>query len=198
MHPKFHTIMAQFVGRPAPAFTAKAVVNGAVVPQFSLSDFHGKNYVVLFFYPKDFSSLCPSELIAFQHDLAAFEERGAVVVGCSTDTVESHLAFLNTPQSQGGIAGVTYPLVGDANKTIATNYDVLTGEYDYDEDGLLTAPNELIAYRALFLIDKKGVVQHQTVNHLMFGRNTEEALRMLDALIHFETSGQTCPANWRK
>ncbi len=190
--------MSTLIARPAPAFTAKAVVNGEVVPNFSLADYIGKKYVVLFFYPKDFSSLCPSELIAFQHQLAQFEERDAVVVGCSTDTVETHLAFLKVPQNEGGVAGITYPLVGDANKTIATNYDVLTGEYDYDEDGLLTAPNDLIAYRALFLIDKKGIVQHQTINHLMFGRNTDEALRMLDALRHFETSGQACPANWRK
>lgn len=191
--------MAVLVGQKAPQFSAAAVVNGnKIVENFSLEQYVDNKYVILFFYPKDFTFVCPTELHAFQEKLAEFEARGCQVVGCSTDTAESHAAYLRMPKAQGGIQGITYPLVADTAKTISTNYDVITGMYDYDEDGNLTSDNELIAYRGLFLIDKDGVVQHQLVNNLPLGRNVDEAIRVLDALIHVETVGEVCPANWSK
>lgn len=187
------------VGKKAPSFNAPAVVNGEeIVEQFSLSQFEGKNYVIFFFYPKDFTFVCPTELHAFQSQLEAFKSRGCEVVACSTDTEESHWSWLQQSKDNGGIQGVTYPIVADTSKTIATNYEVLAGEYEYDEEGHLTAQGPMIAYRGLFLIDKQGVVQHQVVNNFPLGRNVEEALRVLDALIHVETKGEVCPANWEK
>lgn len=191
--------MAVLVGQKAPYFSAAAVIDGnKIVSDFSLDQYIENKYVVLFFYPKDFTFVCPTELHAFQEKLGEFESRGCAVVGCSTDTAESHAAYLRMPKAQGGIQGVTYPLVADNAKTISTNFDVLTGMYDYDEEGNLISDNELIAYRGLFLIDKDGVVQHQLVNNLPLGRNVDEAIRVLDALIHVETVGEVCPANWSK
>jgi peroxiredoxin (alkyl hydroperoxide reductase subunit C) len=120
------------------------------------------------------------------------------VVGCSTDTHFSHFAWLNTPRNQGGIEGVEYPLVADAAKTISTNYDVLAGHYEYNEDGEMTFVGEPVAYRGLFLIDKEGVVRHQVVNDLPLGRSIDEALRIVDALQYFEEKGEVCPANWEE
>ena len=191
--------MAVLVSQKAPHFSAAAVLDGNnIVSDFSLDQYIDNKYVILFFYPKDFTFVCPTELHAFQEKLAEFEARGCAVVGCSTDTAESHAAYLRMPKEQGGIQGVTYPLVADTAKTISTNYDVLNGMYDYDEEGNLTSDNELIAFRGLFLIDKDGIVQHQLVNNLPLGRNVDEALRVLDALIHVETVGEVCPANWSK
>jgi peroxiredoxin (alkyl hydroperoxide reductase subunit C) len=191
--------MAVLVGQKAPHFSAAAVVDGnEIVENFSLDQYVDNKYVILFFYPKDFTFVCPTELHAFQEKVTEFEARGCQIVGCSTDTAESHAAYLKMPKAQGGIQGITYPLLADTAKTISTNYDVLTGMYDYDEDGNLTSDNELIAYRGLFLIDKDGVVQHQLVNNLPLGRNVDEAIRVLDALIHVETEGEVCPANWSK
>ena len=191
--------MSVLVGQKAPHFSVAAVLDGNnIVSDFSLDQYIDNKYVILFFYPKDFTFVCPTELHAFQEKLVEFEARGCAVVGCSTDTAESHAAYLRIPKSQGGIQGVTYPLVADTAKTISTNYDVLNGMYDYDEEGNLTSDNELIAFRGLFLIDKDGIVQHQLVNNLPLGRNVDEALRVLDALIHVETVGEVCPANWSK
>ena len=153
---------------------------------------------MLFFYPKDFTFVCPTEIIAFQEAMPEFEARDTAVIGCSTDGEHSHWAWVNTPRNQGGIEGVTYPLVADTNKTIASAYDVLTGEYDLDVEGNLTASAELISYRGLFLIDREGTVQHQLVNNLPLGRSIQECLRMVDALTHFEQHGEVCPMNWQK
>ena len=189
--------MGVLVGKKAPSFSAPAVVNGGeIVQDFSLDQFIGKNYVVLFFYPKDFTFVCPSELHAFQAALDKFEAKGTKVVACSTDTEESHWGWLQMEKNAGGIKGVKYPIVADTNKTIADAYDVLLGEYDYTAEGELIATNTMIAYRGLFLIDKEGVVRHQVVNDLPLGRNVEEALRMVDALNFFEENGEVCPANW--
>ncbi len=190
--------MSVLVGRKAPYFTAQAVVNGGeIVEKFSLDQYLGKKYVVLFFYPKDFTFVCPTELHAFQQNLGRFQERNVAVVAVSTDTEQSHWGWLQVPKDKGGIEGVTYPIVADTNKTISKNFDVLTGDYFYGEDDdLLKADNELIAYRGLFLIDKEGVVRHQVVNDLPLGRNVEEALRMVDALQFNEKYGEACPANW--
>ncbi|MGB1000173.1 MAG: peroxiredoxin [Flavobacteriales bacterium] len=189
--------MAVLVGKKAPAFKANAVVDGTkVVNDFSLDQFEGKKNVVLFFYPKDFTFVCPTELHAFQAKLDEFKTRNTEVVAVSTDTEMSHWGWLNMEKSHGGIKGVTYPIVADTNKTISKNYDVLTGDYFYNENDELEATQELIAYRGLFLIDKNGIVQHQLVNNLPLGRNVDEALRMVDALTFFEENGEVCPANW--
>lgn len=173
-----------FIGKKVPAFSAKAVIENRCVDNFSLQDLEGK-YVVLFFYPLDFTFVCPTELHAFQDKLSAFEERKAAVVGCSIDSHFSHLAWLQTPKNKGGIQGVTYPIISDINKNIAKEFGVLA-----EEEG--------IAYRGLFLIDKKGVIRHYVVNDLPLGRSVEEALRTLDALIFFEEHGEVCPANWHQ
>lgn len=174
--------MPVLVGKHAPEFNAKAVVNGAIVEGFSLSQFKGK-YVVFFFYPLDFTFVCPTELHAFQERLEDFEKRNAQVIGCSVDSCYTHYAWVNTPKAKGGIQGVEYPLVADLNKTIARDYDVLI-------------PSEGISYRGLFLIDREGIVRHQVINDLPLGRSVEEALRILDALIYFNQYGEVCPANW--
>jgi len=191
--------MAVLVGKKAPQFNAQAVVNGnQFAENFSLEQYLGKKDVILFFYPKDFTFVCPTELHAFQEKLADFESRNVAVVGVSTDTEQSHYGWLQVEKGQGGIKGVTYPLVADTNKTIAANYDVLAGDMYYNEEGLMVAEGELIAYRGLFLIDKEGTVRHQLVNDLPLGRNVDEALRMVDALQFFEANGEVCPANWSK
>ena len=189
--------MAVLVGKKAPLFKAQAVVNGSeIVENFSLEQYLGKKNVVFFFYPKDFTFVCPTELHAFQEAIAEFEKLNTVVVGCSTDTEQSHWGWLQLEKNKGGIKGVTYPLVADTSKTISANYDVLNGEYFYDENNQMQATAELIAYRGLFLIDKNGVVQHQLVNNLPLGRNIGEALRIVEALNFFEEVGEVCPANW--
>ena len=174
--------MAVLVGKQAPDFKANAVVAGEIKADYSLSDLKGK-YVVLFFYPLDFTFVCPTELHAFQEKLAEFKKLDTQVVGVSIDSHFSHLAWANTPKAKGGIEGVQYPLVADLNKTISADYDVLV-------DGVG------IAYRGLFLIDKEGIVKHQVVNDLPLGRNIEEAIRMVSALQFFEKNGEVCPANW--
>lgn len=172
------------VGKKAPKFKAKAVAKGKILDDFSLDLFTGK-YVIFFFYPLDFTFVCPTELHAFQERLADFQERGAEVIGCSIDSQFSHFAWLNTPKSQGGIEGVTYPLVSDIKKTISQDYRVLN-----EEEG--------VAFRGLFLIDKEGIIRHQLVNDLPLGRSVDEALRLLDALIFHEKHGDVCPANWKE
>lgn len=172
------------VNRQAPDFTAKAVKGSEVIDDFKLSSLRGK-YVVLFFYPLDFTFVCPTELHAFQEKLEDFKKKNVEVIGVSTDSWFSHLAWLKTPRSEGGIEGVSYPLISDFNKTISRDYDVLF-------DGLGAA------YRGLFLIDKEGIVQHQVVNNLPLGRNIDEALRMVDALQFTEEHGEVCPANWNE
>ena len=175
--------MAVLVGKPAPDFSEKAVKGTEVIENFTLSQFKGK-YVVLFFYPLDFTFVCPTELHAFNEKVAEFEAKGAEVVAVSTDSWFSHIAWLDTPKAKGGIEGVQYPLVSDFNKKISADYDVLL-------DGGM-------ALRGLFLIDKEGIVQHQVVNNLPLGRNVDEALRMVDALQFFEANGEVCPANWNE
>ena len=187
------------VGKKAPHFVSSAVINGEeIVKDFSLNQFIGKKHVVLFFYPKDFTFVCPSELHAFQEKLNDFNERNVEVIACSTDTPESHWGWLQVAKENGGIKGITYPLIADQTKTIANNYGVLFGDYVLNENDELEAEGPMISFRGLFLIDKEGVVQHQLVNHLPLGRNVDEALRMVDALQHHEENGEVCPANWSK
>lgn len=191
--------MTVLVGKKAPAFVAPAVINGGeVVENFSLQQFLGEKHVVFFFYPRDFTFVCPTELHAFQEKLEEFKMRGCEVVACSTDTQESHWGWLQMSKAEGGIKGIKYPIVADLTKTISMNFGVLNGEYSFNEDEEFTASNTMVAYRGLFLIDKEGIVRHQIVNDMPLGRNVDEALRYVDALQHFEAHGEVCPANWTK
>ncbi len=171
------------IGKMAPYFKAKALVRGQIVDDFSLEDFLGK-YLFFFFYPLDFTFVCPTELHSFQELSIEFEKRDAQIVGCSVDSPYAHLAWSLQPRKRGGVEGVSYPLVSDLTKEIARAYRVLN-----EEQG--------IAYRAQFLLDKKGIIRHQLINDLPIGRSGQEALRLLDALIFHETHGSVCPANWK-
>jgi peroxiredoxin (alkyl hydroperoxide reductase subunit C) len=176
--------MCTLVTKPAPDFTATAVMpDNTFEENFKLSSYRGK-YVVLFFYPLDFTFVCPSEIIAFDAALEKFHKKNAEVIGVSVDSHFTHLAWKNTPHNQGGIGQIRYPLVADLNKQISADYGVLL--------------DAGIALRGLFLIDKAGVVRHALINDLPLGRNVDEALRMLDALQFFEANGEVCPANWRE
>ncbi len=191
--------MSVLVGKKAPKFNAVAVVNGGEMDEnFSLEQFIGKKEVIFYFYPADFTFVCPTEIIAFQEKIAEFEKRNVAVVGCSTDSQFSHWKWLQTEQNDGGIKGVKYPLVADPSMSIAENYGVLAGEYDYNDDGEAFFNGAAVAYRGLFLIDKEGVVRHQVINDLPLGRSIDEAIRMVDALQFFEQNGEVCPADWKK
>ncbi len=172
--------MTVLVGKYAPEFKAKAVFENEI-KEISLSDYAGR-YVVLFFYPLDFTFVCPTEMHAFQEKHEDFKKRGIELLACSVDSEFSHLAWLNTPKDQGGIKGVKYGIITDLGGHIAEEYDVLS------EDN--------VAYRAVFLIDDKGMVRHQLVNDLPLGRSVDEVLRTVDALKHVEQHGEVCPANW--
>jgi peroxiredoxin (alkyl hydroperoxide reductase subunit C) len=174
--------MDTLVTKEAPDFTAQAVTAENTFAELKLSSFRGK-YVVLFFYPLDFTFVCPSEIIAFDKKLDKFKEKNCEVVGVSVDSHFSHFAWKNTPVNKGGIGNVRFPLVADIKKEIARAYGVLL--------------NDSVALRGLFLIDKKGVVRHAVINDLPLGRNVDEALRMLDALQFTEKHGEVCPANWK-
>jgi peroxiredoxin 2/4 len=191
--------MAILVGKKAPSFRAGAVIKGGeIVEEFSLDQYLGKKYVVFFFYPADFTFVCPTELLAFQKALPEFEKRNVAVVGCSVDSQFSHWKWLNTDKKDGGIKGVTYPLVVDQSKTIAKAYDVLAGDYQRDEAGELVFTGVPMTYRGLFLIDKHGVVQHQLVNNFPLGRSVKEVLRLVDALQFTEKHGEVCPVDWQQ
>ena len=191
--------MSVLVRKRAPAFRTPAVINGSeIVENFSLEDYIGKKYVVFFFYPADFTFVCPTELIAFQQKLSQFEERETVVVGASTDSAVSHWKWLQTAKNDGGIQGVTYPIIADHSLTISMAYDVLAGNFTIDEDGSRAFRGSPEAYRGLFLIDKGGIVRHQVVNDMPLGRSVDEVLRVIDALQFTEEYGEVCPADWHK
>jgi len=192
--------MSVLVTKQAPDFTAVAVMgDNSFKEDFSLSDYKGK-YVVMFFYPLDFTFVCPSEIIAFDHRLKEFEDRGVQVIGISVDSHFTHLAWKNTPVNDGGIGNIQYPLVSDLSKEIAADYDVLIGnESVMDDDGeVYHMLGGDVALRGSFLIDKEGMVRHQVVNDLPLGRNIDEMLRMVDALQFHEEHGEVCPAGWDK
>jgi peroxiredoxin 2/4 len=191
--------MSVLVGKKAPSFKTAAVINGSeVVEEFSLNQYLGKKNVVFFFYPADFTFVCPTELLSFQEHLAEFEKRNCAVVGCSVDSEFSHWKWLQTDKKEGGIKSVTYPLVADQAKTIAENYDVLAGTYDYDDNGHVVFTGTARSFRGLFLIDKQGIVRHQVVNDMPLGRSVTEAIRMVDALQFNEENGEVCPVDWHK
>ncbi|HNB82487.1 MAG TPA: peroxiredoxin [Chitinophagaceae bacterium] len=190
--------MKNLIGKRAPVFHEEAVIHGnEFVDSFSLDTYVGKQNVLFFFYPLDFTFVCPTELIAFQEELAEFEKRNTAVIACSTDSKYSHWAWLNTPREKGGIAGVRYPIVSDYSKIISMKYGVLAGEY-YTENGEVLFRGNPVAYRGLFLIDKQGMIRHQVINDLPLGRSVEEALRMVDALNFTAEHGEVCPANWNQ
>lgn len=170
------------VTSPAPKFAAKAVIHGQI-KDVKLEDYHGK-WVVLFFYPLDFTFVCPTEIIAFSERAAEFAELGAQLLGVSVDSHYTHLAWTETPRNKGGLGKINFPLVADLDKSIARNYDVLL--------------DAGIALRGLFLIDPKGIIRHSTVNDLPVGRNVDEVLRVIQAFQYTEKHGEVCPANWRE
>ena len=175
--------MSYLVTKEAPDFAAQAVMGDNSFAELKLSDYRGK-HVVLFFYPLDFTFVCPSEIIAFDKALEKFKSKNTEVIGVSVDSHFTHLAWKNTPVNQGGIGQVKYPLVADLNKNIARDYGVLL--------------NESVALRGLFLIDKEGIIRHAVINDLSLGRSVDEALRMVDALQFTEQHGEVCPANWKE
>lgn len=174
--------MSCLVTKPAPDFATQTVMPDNSFAELKLSDYRGR-YVILFFYPLDFTFVCPSEIIAFNKALPEFHRKEAEVIGVSVDSHFTHWAWKNTPPEQGGIGQIDYPLVADLNKSISRNYGVLV--------------DDAVALRGLFLIDKAGIIRHAVINDLPLGRNVNEALRMLDALQFTEKHGEVCPANWR-
>ena len=174
--------MSCLVTQPAPDFTAQAVMPDNSFAELKLSDYRGK-YVILFFYPFDFTFVCPTEIITFDRQLEAFKAKNVEVIGCSVDSHHTHLAWKNTPLAQGGIGQVKYPLVADLNKDISRNYGVLV--------------NDSIALRGLFLIDREGIIRRAVINDDPLGRSVDEELRMVDALQFSENHGVVCPANWK-
>ena len=176
--------MTILVGKAAPDFTAQAVMPNNEIAEFNLTKYLDGRIGILFFYPLDFTFVCPSEIISFNNHLGEFSSRGIKVIGISVDSQFTHLAWKNTPVNKGGIGDIKIPLVADITKSIAKDYDVLI--------------NNAIALRGTFLIDKKGIVRHQVVNDLPLGRNILEAIRMVDALMYFEEYGEVCPAGWNK
>jgi peroxiredoxin 2/4 len=185
------------VGKKAPLFTSAAVLNGdEIVEDFSIDQYIGKKYICFFFYPKDFTFVCPTEIHAFQEKLKEFEKRDCIVIGASTDTENSHLAWLSIDKSKGGIKGVTFPIVADASKIISMNYGVLGGSYGYNDEGDTVFEGAPIAFRGTFLINKEGIVMHEEINFFPIGRSIDEKIRTLDAIIHNDKFGEVCPANW--
>lgn len=172
------------VTKEAPDFKAQAVMPDGSFKELTLSEYRGK-YVILFFYPLDFTFVCPSEIIAFDKDIEDFRAKGAEIIGASVDSQYTHLAWRKTSREDGGIGQIQYPLVADLNKQISRDYGVLL-----EDAG--------VALRGLFLIDKEGIVRHELINDLPLGRNIEEAMRMLDALIWHEEHQEVCPANWKE
>lgn len=176
--------MASQVGKEAPFFKEEAVMPDNSFKEISLTDYIGKKYVLLYFYPLDFTFVCPTEIIALDQALAEFKQRDVELIGCSVDSKFTHLAWKNRPLSDGGIGNIQHPLIADITKKIARDYNVLLGES--------------VALRALFLIDKQGIIQHALINNLAIGRSVDEILRTIDALQHHEKHGDVCPANWKK
>jgi len=187
------------VTKPAPDFKATAVMPDNTFQEVSLSDYKGKK-VVLFFYPLDFTFVCPTEIIAFDRRLDEFKKRGVEVLGCSIDSHFSHWAWKNTDVNKGGIGNVQYPIIADLDKSIARDYDVLIGAepayVETEEEELETTVGGSIALRGSFLIDEEGVVRHALINDLPLGRNIDEMIRMVDALDFHSKHGEVCPAGW--
>ncbi|PRP66080.1 peroxiredoxin [Nonlabens agnitus] len=189
------------VGRKFPDLTVNAMNEMGDTFQINVLEEARNNNkkVLLFWYPKDFTFVCPTELHAFQEALPEFEKRNTLIIGASCDTAEVHFAWLNTPKDDGGIEGITYPLIADSNRNLSTMLDILDADEEYNDDlegYLLKGDN--VSFRATYLIDEEGTVFHEGVNHMPVGRNVNEFLRMIDAYTHVQKNGEVCPANWEE
>lgn len=189
-----------FVGRKFPNITVKAI--DSMGESFELNIVEKavaeKKKVLLFWYPKDFTFVCPTEIHAFQEALPEFEKRNTLVIGASCDTAEVHFAWLNTPKKNGGIEGVTFPLVADSNRNLSEQLGILDGEYIDISDDTVIMKNDNVSYRATYIIDEEGTVVHEGINHMPIGRNVNEFLRIIDAYAHVQSHGEVCPANWQE
>jgi len=190
------------VGKKFPNLNVNAINHKGVNQQINILETAKKEgkKVILFWYPKDFTFVCPTELHAFQAALGEFEKRNTLVIGASCDSAEVHYAWLNTPKNNGGIEGVTYPLIADTNRNLSNQLGILdsTNERYDDETGLLMVDGDNVTYRATYLIDEEGIVFHESVNHMPLGRNVTEFLRLIDAYSHVQKNGEVCPANWQE
>ena len=188
------------VGKKFPNLTVNAMNDMGDTFSLNILDqaVNKKKKILLFWYPKDFTFVCPTELHAFQESLSEFEKRNTIVVGASCDTAEAHFAWLNTPKDSGGIEGVTYSLLADSNRSLANTLGILdeTNERVDDETGVVLVDGDSVPYRATYLIDEEGLVFHEGVNHMPIGRNVNEFLRLIDAYTHVQEKGEVCPANW--
>lgn len=191
-----------FVGKKFPNLSVNAMNEMGDTFKINILEEAQKNNkkVLLFWYPKDFTFVCPTELHAFQDALADFEKRNTMVIGASCDTAEVHFAWLNTPKDNGGIEGVTYPLVADSNRNLSAVLDILDAtEQQYDENsGVVLLEGDNVTYRATYLIDEEGTVFHEGINHMPLGRNVQEFIRLIDAYAHVQKNGEVCPANWEE
>ena len=191
-----------FVGKKFPNLSVNAMNEMGDTFKINILEEVQKNNkkVLLFWYPKDFTFVCPTELHAFQDALADFEKRNTMVIGASCDTAEVHFAWLNTPKDNGGIEGVTYPLVADSNRNLSAVLDILDAtEQQYDENsGVVLLEGDNVTYRATYLIDEEGTVFHEGINHMPLGRNVQEFIRLIDAYAHVQKNGEVCPANWEE
>jgi len=191
-----------FVGKKFPNLSVNAMNEMGDTFKINILEEAQKNNkkVLLFWYPKDFTFVCPTELHAFQDALADFEKRNTMVIGASCDTAEVHFAWLNTPKDNGGIEGVTYPLVADSNRNLSAVLDILdAAEQQYDENsGVVLLEGDNVTYRATYLIDEEGTVFHEGINHMPLGRNVQEFIRLIDAYAHVQKNGEVCPANWEE
>ncbi len=191
-----------FVGKKFPDLSVDAMNDLGDTFKLNVLDEAVKNKkkVVLFWYPKDFTFVCPTELHAFQAALGEFEKRNTIVIGASCDTPEVHFAWLSTEKDNGGIEGVTYPILADSNRNLASTLGILdiTNETYNEESGVVTVEGDNVTYRATYIIDEDGVVQHESINNMPLGRNVQEYLRLVDALTHVQEKGEVCPANWEE
>lgn len=191
-----------FVGKKFPNLTVEATDKSGITQKLNIlteAQTKGKK-VILFWYPKDFTFVCPTELHAFQAAITEFEKRNTIVIGASCDTPEVHFAWLNTPKNNGGIEGVTYPIVADSNRNLSSQLGILdiTNERYDEETGNVLVDGDNVTYRATYLIDEEGTVFHESVNHMPLGRNVAEFLRLIDAYTHVQENGEVCPANWQE
>ena len=188
------------VGKKFPNLTVNAMNEMGDTFSLNILDqaVNKKKKILLFWYPKDFTFVCPTELHAFQEALPEFEKRNTIVIGASCDTAEVHFAWLNTPKDNGGIEGVTYSLLADSNRNLADTLGILdeTNERVDDETGVVLVDGDSVPYRATYLIDEEGLVFHEGINHMPIGRNVSEFLRLIDAFSHVQEKGEVCPANW--
>ncbi|HLS12540.1 MAG TPA: peroxiredoxin [Flavobacteriaceae bacterium] len=191
-----------FVGKKFPNISVNATNEMGETFKINVLEEAVKNKkkVLLFWYPKDFTFVCPTELHAFQEALEEFEKRNVMVIGASCDTAEVHFAWLNTAKDDGGIEGVTYPLIADSNRNLSSHLgilDIVNEKYD-EETGIFTVEGDSVTYRATYLIDEEGTVFHESINHMPLGRNVQEYLRLVDAYAHVQEKGEVCPANWEE